>query len=93
MNSKLKHYSYLFAVAEFDALHYAVFLFAMARHGKLQTNLEYWLARIVLALFELLPLSLAIRVGQMFGRLGLAFGKLRRTGQRNLALAFGSERV
>ncbi|HXT62871.1 MAG TPA: lysophospholipid acyltransferase family protein [Pyrinomonadaceae bacterium] len=79
---------HLFAVAEFDALHYAVFLFAMARHGKLQTNLEYWLARIVLALFELLPLALAIGLGQLFGRLGRGFGKLRRTGQRNLALAF-----
>ena len=60
----------------------------MAKHGQVRTNLEYWLARIILWVFSLLPLSSAIRAGEMFGRLGFGFGKLRRTGQRNLALAF-----
>lgn len=73
---------------EFDALHYAVCSDAMAKHGQVRTNLEYWVARITLGLFSLLPLSLAIRVGRALGRLGFWFGKLRRTGQRNLELAF-----
>ena len=60
----------------------------MAKHGQVRTNLEYWLARIVLCFFSLLPLSIAIRVGRAFGRLGFAFGKLRRTGRRNLQMAF-----
>jgi KDO2-lipid IV(A) lauroyltransferase len=60
----------------------------MAKHGQLRTNLEYWLARTILRFFSLLPLSSAIRAGRVFGRLGLAFGKLRRTGRRNLEMAF-----
>src|ERR687895_447466 len=60
----------------------------MAKHGQVRTNLEYWLARTVLWFFSLLPLSSAIRAGRAFGRLGQRFGKLRRTGQRNLQLAF-----
>lgn len=60
----------------------------MATHGQVRTNLEYWLARTILWFFSLLPLSSAIRAGQVFGRLGFSFGKLRRTGQRNLELAF-----
>ena len=60
----------------------------MAKHGSVRTNLEYWLARIILGFFSLLPLSLAIRLGRATGRIGLLFGKLRRTGRRNLELAF-----
>ena len=60
----------------------------MAKHGSVRTNLEYWLARIILGVFSLLPLSLAIRVGSGIGLLGLLIPKLRRTGRRNLALAF-----
>ena len=60
----------------------------MAKHGQFRTNLEYRLARTVLWFFSLLPLSFAIRAGRVFGRLGFAFGKLRRTGQRNLEIAF-----
>jgi Kdo2-lipid IVA lauroyltransferase/acyltransferase len=61
---------------------------SMAKHGQVRTNLEYWLARTILWFFSLLPLPSAIRAGRMFGRLGLAFGKLRRTGRRNLEMAF-----
>jgi len=60
----------------------------MAEHGKLQTNLEYWLARIVIGFLAALPLSLAIRLGSKIGQLGGWMGKLRRTGGRNLELAF-----
>ena len=60
----------------------------MAEHGKLQTNLEYWLARIVIGFLATLPLSLAIRFGSSIGQLGIWMGKLRRTGRRNLELAF-----
>ena len=73
---------------EFHALHYAVSSVPMAKHGQFRTNLEYWLARTVLSFFSLLPLSSAIRAGRMLGRLGYAFGKLRRTGRRNLQIAF-----
>lgn len=60
----------------------------MAKHGQVRTNLEYWLARAVLGVFSLMPLSLAIRAGRAIGVLGFRFGKLRRTGRRNLELAF-----
>jgi KDO2-lipid IV(A) lauroyltransferase len=57
--------------------------------SNLKTNLEYLIARVMLALFRLLPLRVAIWLG---GRLvGLVYhfsGRLRRVGQRNLALAF-----
>ncbi len=60
----------------------------MAEHGKLQTNLEYWLARIVIGFLAMLPLSAAIRLGSRIGQCGMWMGKLRRTGRRNLELAF-----
>jgi len=60
----------------------------MAKHGSVRTNLEYWLARTILGLFALLPLASAMRAGRVFGRLGFGFAKLRRTGRRNLELAF-----
>jgi Kdo2-lipid IVA lauroyltransferase/acyltransferase len=61
----------------------------MAKHGKLQTALEYALARAILSGLGLLPRSLAIAIGLSIGRLGyLLAGNLRRTGQRNLAIAF-----
>ena len=65
-----------------------VSLVTMAQPGALQTNLEYWLARVVIALFSILPLGLSIRVGAAIGKLGIFVPKLRRTGQRNLELAF-----
>ncbi len=60
----------------------------MAKHGKLRTNLEYWLARSVVRFFSLLPLWAAIRLGGTIGQFGLLIPKLRRTGERNLRLAF-----
>jgi KDO2-lipid IV(A) lauroyltransferase len=61
----------------------------MAKHGKLQIALEYALARTILSGLGLLPRSLAIAIGLSIGRLGyLLTGNLRRTGQRNLEIAF-----
>ena len=61
----------------------------MAKHGKTQVALEYALARTILGGLGLLPRSLAIALGLAVGRLGyLVAGKLRRTGERNLEIAF-----
>lgn len=61
----------------------------MAKQSRLQTNLEYALARTILFSLGILPRSLAIGTGLAIGRLGYLFaGKLRRTGERNLEIAF-----
>ena len=60
----------------------------MAQPGKIRANFEYALARAVLAFFSLLPLSAAINAGRVMGRCGLWISKLRRTGEKNLELAF-----
>ena len=60
----------------------------MAEKGKLQINLEYWIARAVLGFFRVLSLNGAIGCGQWMGRFGFWFPRLRRTGERNLQLAF-----
>ena len=61
----------------------------MAKPGKLQTSLEYLLARMVLSGLGILPRSLAIAIGLSIGRLAYFLaGSLRRTGQRNLEIAF-----
>jgi KDO2-lipid IV(A) lauroyltransferase len=60
----------------------------MAEKGKLRINLEYWWARAVLGLFRLLALERGIKLGSAIGRFGFGFPKLRRTGERNLELAF-----
>jgi len=61
----------------------------MAKPGKLQTSLEYALARTILSGLGILPRPLAIAFGLSLGRLAsLMPGKLRRTGQRNLEIAF-----
>ena len=61
----------------------------MAKHGKLQTNLEYLAAKVLLSTLGFLPMSMAISAGQSLGNLAyLIARKLRRTGQRNLQLAF-----
>jgi KDO2-lipid IV(A) lauroyltransferase len=62
--------------------------FAMAEHENIRTNLEHWAARTVVGCFSLLPLRAAINLGRAIGRLGSWFSKLRRTGERNLELAF-----
>src|SRR5882724_2357794 len=55
----------------------------------LKINLEYLIARWLLATFAVLPLRLALSTGSILGRLGYYFsGRLRRTGLRNLELAF-----
>lgn len=61
----------------------------MAKHSKLQVKLEYAVARTILGGLGILPRSSAISVGLAIGRLGYLFaGKLRRTGERNLEIAF-----
>jgi KDO2-lipid IV(A) lauroyltransferase len=61
----------------------------MAKHGKLQTRLEYALARSILSLLGLLPRPAAIGLGRALGRIAYWLpGKLRRTGARNLEIAF-----
>ena len=57
--------------------------------SNLQINLEYLLARALLVVFGWLPLRLALFVGSRLARCGYYFsGRLRRTGRRNLELAF-----
>ena len=57
--------------------------------SKLQINLEYLIARSLLAVFGWLPLRTALFVGSRLGRSGYYLsGRLRRTGLRNLELAF-----
>lgn len=61
----------------------------MAKPGKLQTTLEYALARTILSALGVLPRPVAIAVGLTIGRIGyLLPGKLGRTGERNLEIAF-----
>jgi KDO2-lipid IV(A) lauroyltransferase len=61
----------------------------MAKPGKLQESLEYALARTILSGLGILPRPVALAVGLTIGRLAyLLPGNLRRTGQRNLEIAF-----
>src|SRR5215831_9350443 len=60
----------------------------MAEKGKLRIDLEYWWARAVLCLFRSLSLQRGMALGRAVGRFGFWFPKLRRTGERNLGLAF-----
>jgi KDO2-lipid IV(A) lauroyltransferase len=61
----------------------------MAKRGKLQTTLEYALARSIISGLGILPRRVAIAAGLIIGRIAhLLSGKLRRTGERNLSLAF-----
>ena len=60
----------------------------MSKKGTFQINGEYWLACAVLVFFRALPLSSGIALARVIGRFGLWFPKLRRTGERNLQLAF-----
>jgi KDO2-lipid IV(A) lauroyltransferase len=61
----------------------------MAKHGKLQTSLEYAAARIVLSVVGALPFRQSIRLGRFFGLIAyLLASELRRTGEINLKLAF-----
>ena len=61
----------------------------MAKRGKLQTWVEYCVARAIFASLNAMPLRWAMKTGQALG--GVAYagaGNLRRTGERNLKLAF-----
>ncbi len=61
----------------------------MAKHGKIQTWLEYAAARSVLGVLSAIPVSWAMAVGKGMGSLAHSLaGELRRTGERNLQLAF-----
>ncbi len=60
----------------------------MAEKGPLQIHLEYWPARVLLALFAGLPLPTAMRLGSVLARAGRLFPSLRRNAERNLRLAF-----
>lgn len=61
----------------------------MAKPGKLRASLEYGLARVVLTGLGVLPRPLAIAIGLAIARLVyLLPGKLKRTGRRNLEIAF-----
>jgi len=61
----------------------------MAKHGKLQTLLEYLAARSVLALLGTLPISAAMSLGRSIGKVAYWTAKdLRQTAQKNLQLAF-----
>ena len=61
----------------------------MAKRGKVQNWVEYAVARAIFAGLSAMPLSWAMKVGQGFGRIAyIAAGHLRRTGDRNLKLAF-----
>jgi KDO2-lipid IV(A) lauroyltransferase len=57
--------------------------------SNLQINLEYLMARALLGLFGWLPFGVALFLAPRLGRSGYYFsGRLRRTGLRNLELAF-----
>ena len=61
----------------------------MAKPGKLQSSLEYALARTILSALGSLPRPTAITLGLFLGRVAyLIPGNLRRTGKRNLEIAF-----
>lgn len=61
----------------------------MGKPGKVRTALEYATARVLLTGLGLLPRRLAVAVGRSLGPLGYGLSdRLRRTGFRNLELAF-----
>jgi KDO2-lipid IV(A) lauroyltransferase len=61
----------------------------MAKHSEAKTNLEYGVARTLLSALGLLPRRLAVWVGIRLGSFAYVVGgNLRRTGERNLSIAF-----
>lgn len=61
----------------------------MAKKSKAQINIEYFIARTILGFISLLPRPLAIAFGIGVAKLAYPFlGSLRRTGHRNLEIAF-----
>ena len=62
---------------------------SMAKRGKVQTWLEYAVARAIFGGLSAMPASWALTTGQGLGRVAyVAAGDLKRTGHRNLKLAF-----
>lgn len=63
--------------------------YQMAKPGNLQSSIEYAIARALLSGLGALPRRVAVGVGSIIGRLGYFLpGNLRRTGHRNLEIAF-----
>lgn len=63
--------------------------YQMAKPGKFQESLEYVIARTLLSAVGALPRRVALAVGSMAARVGYHLpGKLKRTGLRNLEIAF-----
>jgi KDO2-lipid IV(A) lauroyltransferase len=61
----------------------------MGKRGKAQTALEYATARTILTGLGLMPRTAALATGRGMARIAYLFGgRLRRTGARNLELAF-----
>jgi KDO2-lipid IV(A) lauroyltransferase len=61
----------------------------MGKNGKVQTALEYAAVRGLLTGLGLMPRPLAVATGRGIGRLAYRLGgRLRRTGERNIELAF-----
>ncbi|MCA1574521.1 MAG: lysophospholipid acyltransferase family protein [Acidobacteria bacterium] len=61
----------------------------MAKRGTARTNVEYAVARALIGGLGLLPRPLAVAAGRGMGHIAYVFcGGLRRTGERNLKLAF-----
>ncbi len=61
----------------------------MSKRGRLRTTVEYALARMVISGLGSLPRPAAVTLGLALGRLAFLLpGGLRRTGERNLKLAF-----
>jgi KDO2-lipid IV(A) lauroyltransferase len=61
----------------------------MAKSGKLKISLEYWAVRAVIGTIGALPLRLSMNVGRACGLIAYKLaGGLRRTGWRNLELAY-----
>lgn len=61
----------------------------MGKHGKLQTAVEYAVARSVLTALGHMPRSVALAVGRGIGRIAYGLSdRLRSVGHRNLELAF-----
>jgi KDO2-lipid IV(A) lauroyltransferase len=79
-----------FATYGSSQLHYASLAAdEMGKRGKVQTALEYSLTRVLLGGLGLLPRSLAVATGKSVGRIAYGLSdRLRRTGLRNLELAF-----
>ena len=61
----------------------------MAQRGRLQTTLEFALARTIISGLGALPRPAAVAIGLLLGRIAYGLpGGLHRAGQRNLQLAF-----